>query len=163
MKFCINVDSVNEKLNLTLNEIKYLKLIFSYYEKGKEINLSILSNLLGIRPSSTLDTLKSLENKGLIKREKRKISLTEKGNELMKYISLKRRILELYFYHFLGLEIKTCKNNANKIDYLLDCEVVYKMIKKLEKLSINLKTCFHQKPTYIDEFYKIIEKGNNKS
>jgi len=160
LKFCINVDNLNEELNLTLNEIKYLKLIFSHYEKKEEINISTLSQVLGIKPPSALDTLKNLEEKGLIKRERGKIFLSEKGKKFMKYVSLKRRILELFFYHFLGLEVKKCKYEADKIDYLLSCEIIYKITKKLERVGINLSKCVHSKPTYVDEFYKIIEEMN---
>jgi Mn-dependent DtxR family transcriptional regulator len=159
LKFCLNVDNIFEELNLTVNEMKYLKVIFSFQENKEILTLSKLSHILGIKPPSALDTLKNLENKGLVIKERGKIYLTPKGEKFMKYVALKRRILEIFFYHFLGLEVKLCKKEAEKIDFLVGCELINKMIKKLEKIGINLNKCLHEKSTYLEEFYKFLEKS----
>ncbi|MEO2154353.1 MAG: metal-dependent transcriptional regulator [Nanoarchaeota archaeon] len=155
MKFCINIeDEQNNVFALTLNEIKYLKIIFRFFEEEKAISLTTLSKILGIRPSSVLDTINSLINKGLIIKTRRKIELTEKGLRLMKFIIMKKRILELFFFHILDLSAQLSRKEADKIDYLVSCKTIEKIVEKLEKRKINTKSCIHNKPTYIEEFFK---------
>jgi Mn-dependent DtxR family transcriptional regulator len=155
MKFCINVEDEQSNIfALTLNEIKYLKIIFRFFEEEKTISLTTLSKILGIRPSSALDTINSLINKGLIIKTRRKIELTGKGLRLMKFITMKKRILELFFFHILDLPAQLSRKEADKIDYLVSCKTIEKIVEKLEKRKINTKLCIHNKPTYIEEFFK---------
>ena len=158
-KFCLEIeDPLNNYASLTLNEIKYLKIIFNYYENNKTLNLTSLSRIIGIKPSSAVDTINNLINKNLLVKEKRKLKLTNKGVTLCKFITMKRRLLELFFFYVLDLDPKTAKKEAEKIDFLVSCETIEKIVEKLLKRKINIERCLHDKKTYVKEFITLPPK-----
>jgi len=155
LKFCLDIESINDTYKLTINEVKYLKLIFRHYEENKPLSLTSLSKLLGIRPSSAIDTINNLVKKGLLVKKRGALELTEEGIKLAKFIAMKRRVLELYFFYVLNLSIKESKKEAEKVDFLLSCNVIEKMMEKLKKMHKNITLCPHGKNTYCSDFFKI--------
>jgi len=139
-----------EDLKLTTGEIRYLKEIGKCLEEGKNVNLVTLSKLLGVKPPSTLEILIKLESKGLIKRKRREIELSEKGEKLVKILLTKKRIIENFFYFILKLDPLKATKEAEKIDCLIDTKVVLKMKNMLEKEGYKVDYCIHGKRIFCE-------------
>ena len=70
---------------------------------------------------------------------------------------MKKRVLELYFFYILDLSPKEAKQEAEKIDYLVSCNLIEKMLIKLLKRKIKIELCPHGKETYCKEFFNLNE------
>lgn len=110
----------------------YIEMIYKHTLDKKEISIKEISNLLNVKYSSTTNMLDRLKKLELVNYNKyKKVSLTDKGIHLGKYLLYRHNILTTFFkllnkkdYHLEEVE---------KIEHYLNV----KTIKNLERIINN--------------------------
>ena len=123
---------IRNKNKITEAMEDYIEMIYKNTLDKKEISIKEISNLLNVKYSSTTNMLDRLKVLGLVNYDKyKKISLTNKGIHLGKYLLCRHNILTTFF--------KLLNNNdyhleeVEKIEHYLSV----KTIKNLEKIINN--------------------------
>ena len=123
---------IRNKNNITEAMEDYIEMIYKNTIDKKEISIKEISNLLNVKYSSTTNMLDRLKKLELVNYDKyKKVSLTDKGIRLGKYLLYRHDILTTFFkklnkkdYHLEEVE---------KIEHYLSV----KTIKNLEKIINN--------------------------
>ena len=107
------------KLRITVNEAKYLKLIYrQQYEKLCKVKTTLLARSVGVRPATVTEMLQRLAEKGLVKYTRyHGVKLTEKGVNEARKLLRKHRLLEVLFVRFLDYNVQKACVEASKLDY----------------------------------------------
>ena len=120
---------MRNKNNITEAMEDYIEMIYKNTIDKKEISIKDISNLLNVKYSSTTNMLDRLKKLELVNYDKyKKISLTDKGIKLGKYLLYRHTVITTFFkklnkkdYHLEEVE---------KIEHYLNI----KTIKNLEKI-----------------------------
>lgn len=104
------------------------------------VKLSELSKALNIKPPTALELVNRLERKGLVKRNKGMIILTEEGRNIYKSIVYVHRVFESFLVQ-CGVDLQEACNKISKFDYIID-EKIAKLI--FQKVGLPNK-CPHGK------------------
>ena len=83
----------------------YLKAIWQIKEKGGQVKISTISNLLNVRQPSVVQMLKKLNESKLVNYSKAGVSLTEQGREVGSKMMRNSRLLEVLMDNALKVEI----------------------------------------------------------
>lgn len=113
------VDSLNREIGITVNEGKYLKLI---YRKQREdlgiVSTTTIAKSVEVRPSTVTEMFQKLARKGLLKhRRYHGIILTKKGVVEARRLLRKHRLLEVLFSNFLNYDAQKACEEASKLDH----------------------------------------------
>ena len=83
----------------------YLKAIWYIREKGKEVKVSTIAQLLNVTQPSIVQMLKKLDSLNLLKYAPREIQLTQEGEHVGKQMIRNTRLLEVLMKDALRIEI----------------------------------------------------------
>ena len=112
----------------------YIEMIYKNTIDKKEISIKEISNKLNVKYSSTNNMLNKLKELELVNHDKyKKISLTEEGIHLGKYLLYSHEILTTFFKLLNNKDYKL--QEVEKIEHYLSV----KTIKNIEKLIVKLK------------------------
>ena len=112
----------------------YIEMIYKGTLDKKEISIKEISNKLNVKYSSTNNMLNKLKELDLVNYDKyKKISLTEEGIHLGKYLLYRHDILTTFFKLLNNKDYKL--QEVEKIEHYLSV----KTIKNIEKLIAKLK------------------------
>lgn len=112
----------------------YIEMIYKNTIDKKEISIKEISNKLNVKYSSTNNMLNKLKELELVNYDKyKKISLTEEGIHLGKYLLYRHEILTTFFKLLNNKDYKL--QEVEKIEHYLSV----KTIKNIEKLIAKLK------------------------
>ena len=131
----------------------YLKGIYTL-KKKKEYSNKKLAEYLNISPASVSEMIKKLVNEGYLTIEKKKVKLTEKGNNFALDIIRKHRVWEVFLFEKLGYN----KEDVHKEAEILEHVTSNKLLQKLEKFLFYPKECPHGSPIFYD--LKDFDEGN---
>ena len=131
----------------------YLKGIYTL-KKKKEYSNKNLAEYLNISPASVSEMIKKLVNEGYLIIEKKKVKLTEKGNNFALDIIRKHRVWEVFLFEKLGYD----KEDVHKEAEILEHVTSNKLLQKLEKFLFYPKECPHGSPIFYD--LKDFDEGN---
>ncbi|MFC2295497.1 MAG: iron dependent repressor, metal binding and dimerization domain protein [Leptotrichia hongkongensis] len=131
----------------------YLKGIYTL-KKKKEYSNKKLAEYLNISPASVSEMIKKLVNEGYLTIEKKKVKLTEKGNNFALDIIRKHRVWEVFLFEKLGYD----KEDVHKEAEILEHVTSNKLLQKLEKFLFYPKECPHGSPIFYD--LKDFDEGN---
>ncbi|WP_369713150.1 iron dependent repressor, metal binding and dimerization domain protein [Leptotrichia sp. HSP-342] len=123
----------------------YLKGIYTL-KKKKEYSNKNLAEYLNISPASVSEMIKKLVNEGYLIIEKKKVKLTEKGNNFALDIIRKHRVWEVFLFEKLGYD----KEEVHKEAEILEHVTSNRLLQKLEKFLFYPKECPHGSPIFYD-------------
>ena len=83
----------------------YLKAIWHIREKGNEVKISTIANMLHVRQPSVVQMLKKLSEKTLVNYNKAGVTLTESGEKTGSTMMRNSRLLEVLMDNALKVEI----------------------------------------------------------
>jgi DtxR family Mn-dependent transcriptional regulator len=83
----------------------YLKAIWYIREKGEEVKVSTIAQLLSVTQPSVVQMLKKLDSSNLLKYAPREIQLTQEGEDVGKQMVRNTRLLEVLMRDALKIQI----------------------------------------------------------
>ena len=83
----------------------YLKAIWHIREKGNEVKISTIANMLHVRQPSVVQMLKKLSEKTLVNYNKAGVTLTDGGEKIGSTMMRNSRLLEVLMQNSLKVEI----------------------------------------------------------
>ncbi len=121
--------------NTTETEEDYLKAILNITENKGFARTKDVAKALGVRPATTVEMLKKLEEKGLIKREHYGPTvLTEKGVNIAT-VTLKKNKILFDFFRMILVPEEDAKRDACDMEHNLSKVTNEQLIKFMEFLS----------------------------
>ncbi len=121
------------KYNLSRRAEEYLELIHIMLKNGERPKIREIARRLGVRPSSVVEYLKRLENKGYIVYEKGgHIYLTERGLRYAESIYERHKILTK-FLELLGVPNDIAEEDACYIEHGIHDITLEKIIRFIKK------------------------------
>lgn len=118
----------------------YLQTIYRLIEARGEARTSAIAESLGITMGSVTNTLRSLQEQGLVKRRAyRGVRLTAKGERVAVKVLRKHRLAEKLLTETLGMKWSEVHEIACRLEHAFTED----MIEPLERLLQNPKTCPH--------------------
>jgi DtxR family Mn-dependent transcriptional regulator len=122
-------------VDTTGTEEDYLKAIFSITDNKGFARTKDIAKALGVRPATTVEMLKKLEEKGLIKREHYGPTvLTEKGSKIAVMTMKKHKVL-LDFFKMILVPQDDAEKDACDMEHNLSKATNEQLIKFMEFLS----------------------------
>jgi len=110
---------LNAESKMTVNEGKYLKLIYrKQREEFSRVKTTLIAKSVRVRPATVTEMLQKLAEKNLIKYTRyHGVRLTKKGADEARKLLRKHRLLEVLFVKFLNYDIQKACDEASKLDY----------------------------------------------
>ena len=99
------------KYDITKKDMDVLKIIYNNEKSGWLTRIRDISNQLNIKPATTEQYVKKLEDNSLIVRKDSLIKITDKGKRYVEKILRKHRIIETYLF-LKGVELECACNEA---------------------------------------------------
>ncbi|AOL17005.1 DtxR family iron (metal) dependent repressor [Sulfolobus sp. A20] len=124
--------------NLSRREFSYLNAIKKYNDSGEGAKLSRVAKDLNIAASSVFEEINHLEEKGLVKKRKDGIWITDEGIKSLNYVIKAHRVIEILLVN-IGIDKDTACEYSKQFDYLVPEEIIDKLYNYLGKPS----TCPH--------------------
>ncbi len=123
----------------TQNQEDYLRAVYNLYEKNKENITSIkVAEFLNISKPAVSKMLKKLVEQKLIKMEPySNIVFTTKGLNIVKKLTYKRRVVEVFLVDILKIKKNKMHEEAHKLEHAFSDNA----IKKLANFLNNPKIC----------------------
>lgn len=155
------------------NVEEYLETIYKKSLKNNMAKTTEISKDLGIAPSSVTQMLKKLEEEGYVTYYQYKgVELTDKGYKIAKEIVRKHRLIEMFLYETLKLDMEDIHDQACAMEHSLSDEAERKLCHLLEYpnqcpddhniipiCDLNIPSCYEcSKVHSIDEIPKRLEK-----
>ena len=155
------------------NVEEYLETIYKKSLKNNMAKTTEISKDLKIAPSSVTQMLKKLEEDGYVTYYQYKgVELTDKGYKIAKEIVRKHRLIEMFLYETLKLDMEDIHDQACAMEHSLSDEAERKLCQLLEYpnqcpddhniipiCDLNIPSCYEcSKVHSIDEIPKRIEK-----
>lgn len=155
------------------NVEEYLETIYKKSLKNNMAKTTEISKDLKIAPSSVTQMLKKLEEDGyVIYYQYKGVELTDKGYKIAKEIVRKHRLIEMFLYETLKLDMEDIHDQACAMEHSLSDEAERKLCQLLEYpnqcpddhniipiCDLNIPSCYEcSKIHSIDEIPKRIEK-----
>ena len=105
-----NMDSLNDEVlfvgTAEAEHVEmYLKAIWHIREKGNDVKISTIANMLHVRQPSVVQMLKKLAGKDLVNYNKAGVTLTESGEKTGSTMMRNSRLLEVLMDNALKVEI----------------------------------------------------------
>jgi len=110
---------LNGELRVTVNEGKYLKLIYrKQHEESSKVGTNLIAKTVRVQPATVTETLQKLAEKGLLRYKRYYgVELTEEGIAEAKKLLRKHRLLETLFVRLMKYAPTKACNEASRIDY----------------------------------------------
>jgi DtxR family Mn-dependent transcriptional regulator len=127
------------------NPDDYLELIYVISEEGhkRTVRTKDISERLGVYPSTVTEMIQKLSERGLvIWMSYGGVRLTEEGRKYARAILKRHRILECFFFQYLGLDPSKVQSEVCGIEHHLSGEILERLYEKLGRP----KLCPHGKP-----------------
>ncbi|MEJ5293238.1 MAG: metal-dependent transcriptional regulator [Candidatus Methanosuratincola sp.] len=127
------------------NPEDYLEFIYVLSEEFSKglVKIKEISSALGVFPSTVTETMQRLSEKGLVIRvDYEGVRLTETGRAMARAVLSKHRILECFFYQYLGMSPEEVADEICGIEHHISDRVLMRLYEKLGKP----KCCPHGKP-----------------
>lgn len=135
--------SVKIKNSITKRERDCIMYIQEGKEKDFPVRLIDIATMMKVKSPTVTAILTRLKNKGLVKKEKGMVILTEKGNEEYNFIANSHRILETLFYD-AGIKLEEACEEISNYDFMINPEDLV----KLSKFIGDPVRCPHGKPIF---------------
>lgn len=103
-----------------MNREDYITTIFKIMDAGKEVSNKLLSEMMGIAPSSVTEMLRKLSRDGLVISKKNQITLTEEGLVLAKNIISIHRLWETFLMRVLKYNWRDVHDQADLLEHVTD-------------------------------------------
>ncbi|MCS7098279.1 MAG: metal-dependent transcriptional regulator [Candidatus Methanomethyliaceae archaeon] len=129
----------------TKNIEDYLEVIYIISEEKKidPVRTKDLAKRLEVYPSTVSEMIKKLiEMKLVVKVGHGSIKLTDSGRERARRVLKNHRLLECFFYQYLGINNNKAKNTICKIEHHINEEIFNVLYEKLGRP----KSCPHGNP-----------------
>ena len=127
------------------NPDDYLELIYIISEEShkRTVRTKEISERLGVYPSTVTEMIQKLAERGLvIWMSYGGVKLTEEGRKYARAILKRHRILECFFFQYLGLDPSKVQSEVCGIEHHLSGEILERLYEKLGRP----KLCPHGKP-----------------
>ncbi len=127
------------------NPEDYLEFIYLLSEESSKglVKIKEISGALGVFPSTVTEMMQRLSEKGfVIRTDYEGVRLTETGRAAAKAVLSRHRILECFFYQYLGLSPEEVADDICGIEHHMSDRVLARLYEKLGKP----KFCPHGKP-----------------
>ncbi|MEM0146569.1 MAG: metal-dependent transcriptional regulator [Conexivisphaerales archaeon] len=116
-------------MHITKKERDYIVRIGQRGDKFP-FKLSELAKSLGVSEPSTFEMIQRLKKVGLAETKGGMVILTDDGHKFYREIVMAHRTLETLLFNF-GIDLDLACEECSKIDYLVDREVIMKLLMKL--------------------------------
>ena len=118
--------NLNNELRVTVNEGKYLKLIYrKQHEESSKVGTNLIAKTVRVQPATVTEMLQKLAEKGLLRYKRYYgVELTEEGIVEAKKLLRKHRLLETLFVNALCYEIQKACEEASKLDHYASEDLV---------------------------------------
>lgn len=120
------------QMTISRSKEDYLKAIFMVKNEQGASRSSDVSNRLGVSKSSTSIAIKKLESDGLVKKNERKIFLTEKGLKLAEKLYEKNVFFTKWFKE-IGVSDQIAEDDACLLEHVISDETYHKVRESLGK------------------------------
>jgi len=123
----------------------YLELIYVISEEDRKgiVRTKELSERLGVYPSTVTEMMQKLAERGLVVRIScGGVRLTKEGRRCAKATLRRHRILECFFFQYLGLDPSQVRNEVCGMEHHLSGEILDRLYEKLGRPRL----CPHGKP-----------------
>ncbi len=127
------------------NPEDYLEFIYLRSEESSKglVKIKEISGALGVFPSTVTEMMQRLSEKGLVIRvDYEGVRLTETGRATAKAVLSRHRILECFFYQYLGMAPEEVADDICGIEHHISEKVLARLYEKLGRP----KHCPHGKP-----------------
>ena len=92
-----------------------------------------IAQYLEIKKTTVSEALKSLTDSGFVIKENYKpIRLTEQGTEIAKNLTWKHRLIEVFLYRMLKVDIDKVHNEAHKLEHAFSDDVIQRIFNFLD-------------------------------
>ena len=122
----VKVKKKPSEMDLTETKEDYLRAIFVLqhrYSRAPMVNE--IAKYLEIKKTTVSEALKSLSDAGLVIKENYKpISLTTEGLKIAENLTWKHRLIEVFLYRMLGVDIDKVHNEAHKLEHAFSDDVM---------------------------------------
>ncbi|ADG90770.1 metal-dependent transcriptional regulator [Thermosphaera aggregans] len=119
----------------SIREEEYVEVIYELQECGN-LKIREIARRLGVKPSSVVEFLRKLEEKGLLEYKKGgKVQLTSKGLEVAKSLEAKHQLL-YRFLTALGVPKEIAIRDACKMEHYLHPETIARIKEFLSKCNM---------------------------
>jgi len=132
----------------TLEE--YLEAIYKISEKGS-VRPTMIADMVGVSGPTVTATLKRLESRGLVTRERSEVLLTTEGRAMALDIIRRHRISERFLVDTLGMSWDEAHEDACRLEHALSPRV----LARLEAFLENPASCPHGHPIPTAEGYML--------
>jgi DtxR family Mn-dependent transcriptional regulator len=120
---------------MTQSQEDYLEMV-SFLADDGEVRIIDIAVRLGVSKPPVIDTLKTLEERGLLEHKRyHTVSLTKKGVVQAAKIRKRHSLLTLFLQNIVRIDSKTAEKDACKMEHILSKET----FEKIEKL-VDVKT-----------------------
>ena len=117
---------------------EYLEAIYSFNERGERAKNTELAKRLKVAPPSVTQMVKKLADRGYVQYVPyRGAILTGKGMALAQRVVRKHRLLERFFYDYLGMDMRKVHDEACRMEHSLSDEASLALCDALD----NPETC----------------------
>ncbi|MBF0286849.1 MAG: metal-dependent transcriptional regulator [SAR324 cluster bacterium] len=122
---------MEEKLSIVIEE--YLQEIYLLQSGEHPVKSNHLADRVNSAPSTVHATLSRMQRDNLVQvDQKKQISLTEKGNEIVKDLILRHNLAENFLCHTLGIPWYEVHKHAHQLEHAMTPLVVEKLAEFLE-------------------------------
>ncbi|RKZ24958.1 hypothetical protein DRQ20_06065 [bacterium] len=147
-------------MELTRRLEEYLEVIFLIAKEKRVVRVKDLVKRLGVRAPSVVETLRSLEEKGLVVHERYgHVELTDKGRKKAKEVYKKHGIIKEFFEEVLKLPEDVAERDACLIEHYISKETLDRLLKFIEFI----KECPGEEPFWLSGFQYYLETGKKSS
>ncbi|RKZ23472.1 hypothetical protein DRQ18_00470 [bacterium] len=147
-------------MELTRRLEEYLEVIFLIAKEKRVVRVKDLVERLGVRAPSVVETLRSLEEKGLVVHERYgHIELTERGRKRAKEVYKKHGIIKEFFEEVLKLPEEVAERDACVIEHYISKETLDRLLKFIKFI----KECPGEEPFWLSGFQYYLETGKKSS
>lgn len=102
------------------NREDYIQAIFRLHEEYGFATNKDVAEMLGVSRPSVSEMTRKLRDDGLVKIERTKIVITQKGIEIAKNVISKHRLWEKFLQECLGFELEEVHEQADLLEHVTD-------------------------------------------
>jgi DtxR family transcriptional regulator, Mn-dependent transcriptional regulator len=112
----------------SVNKEDYLRIMYKYHERGKQIRITDIANELEISKPSVTEMMSKLSSEGFIVHKKYSTpKLTKKGYDLSKQLTRNHRIIEYFLVEKLKFKDDEIHEEANKLEHAFSDKAIEKL------------------------------------
>ncbi len=110
----------------------YVRAIYRLAEQTTKVRVIDVCRYLNLVRSTVSERVKDLERAHLVKSGRSHgIALTKNGLVLAKHLTYKHRLIEVFLYKILGIDVKKVHAEAHKLEHAFSDEVIARLAKFL--------------------------------